>query len=132
TALHTGSKIGGRLSGWPIVYSQSWAEIKLPPGILRMWQFISFISARVSARKPLMLSAGISDTAPTAKLPLPLATISKRASVVSTLGLSVKVWVFHLLVVDIFCETVWASPLPQLSLTVTLAPELPRKTMRPL
>src|SRR5690606_26463413 len=49
-----------------------------------------FHSAKVSARNPLMLSAGINETAPTAKLPFPLATISKRASVVSISGFSVK------------------------------------------
>src|SRR5690625_292113 len=113
-----------------MVHPQSCAEIKLPPGIRRIWQFISFINATISGRNPLMLSAGISDTAPTLKVPLPSPMISKRAFVVSTLGLSLKWRVFHVRGADTRWET--DCPSPQLNRTVTFTPRSALTTKRPL
>ena len=57
------------------------SEMKLPPGRRQKPECSCFSSAMVSGRKPSTLSAGISETAPMWKLPVPVPVISSAAVV---------------------------------------------------
>ena len=79
-ALQARSYIGGRRSRGPIASCQSQFDRKLPPGSRQNPELSVFRIATVSARQPSMLSAGISDTTPTRKWPVPVPVMVNFAS----------------------------------------------------
>src|SRR4030042_7021963 len=133
TVFHAKSYRGGLLSISPIPSRHSYPETKLPPGQRYIPESSSFSSLIISARKPSMLSAGISDATPILNDPCPAPTISSRPSPVSAAEVKFRgnfVYSPESELMDI----VWRSsePEPQTRLISTFASASPARKIRPV
>src|SRR5579871_1376218 len=82
-ALQARSNMGARRSLGPIAPCQSQFDTKFPPGRRQTPERMDLRIRVESARQPLMLSAGMSEAAPTWNWPDPVPEISSRAFVAS-------------------------------------------------